>query len=136
MGAARTSNKDILAAIEAQTDAITKLVGAISGSVTPRNDTLDTRLDTHKREMAAINEEPGVVVDDTGKPAQVKIPASYLEHQKVKAQEHANNKGERVILYGRVNLAGEQKLAYCLASRWTSLRDNGLIGAIDSFDPK
>lgn len=122
MGANRTSNKDILAAIEAQTDAITKLVGAISGSVTPRE------------ERKA--EAPKVAETDTAKPADVKVPASYLEHQKVKAQEHANNKGERVILYGRVNLSGETKLAYCLASRWSSLRDNGLIGAVDSFDPK
>lgn len=122
MGAARTSNKDILAAIEAQTNAINALVGAISGSVTPRTEPMATPV----YNTAA----------DTAKPADVRVPASYLEHQKVKAQEHANNKGERVILYGRVNLAGEQKLAYCLASRWSSLRDNGLIGAIDSFDPK
>jgi len=122
MGAARTSNKDILAAIEAQTNAITKLVGAISGSVTPRTE--------------PVAATPKVIETDSAKPADVRVPASYLEHQKVKAQEHANNKGERVILYGRVNLAGEQKLAYCLASRWSSLRDNGLIGAVDSFDPK
>ena len=119
MGASRTSNKDILAAIEAQTNAINALVGAISG--------------TRTEPVAAT---PKVVETDTAKPADVKVPASYLEHQKVKAQEHANNKGERVILYGRVNLAGEQKLAYCLASRWTSLRDNGFIGAIAQFDPK
>ena len=35
-----------------------------------------------------------------------------------------------------LRLAGEQKLAYCLASRWTNLRDNGLIGAIAQYDPK
>ena len=122
MSASRVSNKQILESIAAQTSAINALVSAISGNVTPRTE--------------PVAATPKAVETDTAKPADVKVPASYLEHQKVKAQEHANNKGERVILYGRVNLAGEQKLAYCLASRWTSLRDNGLIGAIDSFDPK
>lgn len=122
MGASRTSNKDILAAIEAQTSAINALVGALSGQK---------------------NEPPAKVIDTTPvtdpepqpESTDVRVPAGYMTHQRGKAQDHANNKGERVVLYARTNLNGETKLAYCLASRWSTLRDNGLIGAIDTFDP-
>ena len=86
MGASRVSNKDLLLEISAQTHAITQLAAAIAGAQP-----------THSTEPVATTAK--AVETDTAKPADVKVPASYLEHQKVKAQEHANNKGERVILY-------------------------------------
>ena len=123
MGASRTSNKDILAAIEAQTDAISKLVSAISGTqAQPTPETGPRIVDT------VVPEAPA------NKPSEVKVPSGYMTHQRSKAQDHANAKGEDVVLYARVNLAGEQKLAYCLKSRWTSLRDKGLIGAVAQFN--
>ena len=121
MGASRTSNKDILEAIEAQTAAISNLVTAISGTVAAKP-AADTPVDT------------GAVVEEN-KPSTLRVKPEYMTHMRAKAQDHANTKGETVILYGRVNLAGEHKLAYCLGTRWPSLRDKGLIGAVAQFDP-
>lgn len=122
MGAERTSNKDILAAINEQTSAINALVGALTQ---PKAEPVVSE------PVAAPVNTPAV---NSGTP-EVKVPAGYMTHQRTKAQDHATAKGERVVLYARENLNGETKLAYCLASRWSSLRDNGLIGAIDTFDP-
>ena len=123
MTASRTSNKQILTAIEAQTSAIAALAAAISGK------------------SATVKAESPVPVVDVSEPevtrdvpSKVRVPADYMRHMRIKAQDHANAKGEDVVLYARVNLAGEQKLAYCLKSRWTSLRDKGLIGAVAQFN--
>lgn len=122
MTASRTSNKQILEAIEAQTSAITALAAAISGTQVRPTPETGSRIETV---------EPEVTRDV---PSKVRVPADYMRHMRIKAQDHANAKGEDVVLYARVNLAGEQKLAYCLKSRWTSLRDKGLIGAIAQFN--
>ena len=124
MSASRTSNKQILTAIEEQTAAITALASAIAGN------------HTSAPEAPVVTPEPVVTEPEaTDKPTKVRVSPEYLSHMKVKGQDHANNKGEDVILYGRVNLNGETKLAYCLASRWTKLRDRGLIGAVARFSP-
>ena len=123
MGASRTSNKDILDAINSKTDAIATLAAAIAGT----------------QPSAQVTPEPVVTAEpeatERDLPSTVSVKPEYLAHQKSKAQAHADAKGETVILYGRVNLAGEHKLAYCLGSRWTSLRDKGLVGAVATFDP-
>ena len=122
MTASRTSNKQILEAINEQTAAIMALASALSGG-TKAEPVADTPVVTV--------EEPEVTRDV---PSKVRVPADYMRHMRIKAQDHANAKGEDVVLYARVNLAGEQKLAYCLKSRWTSLRDKGLIGAVAQFN--
>src|SRR5210317_572089 len=120
MTASRTSNKQILEAIEAQTSAITALAAAISG--TPA---------ASPEPVATTSVDVAPVAD---KPVTPRVKPEYLTHMKGKAQDHANNKGEEVVLYARVNGMGEHKLAYCLKPRWTSLRDKGLIGAIALFN--
>ena len=128
MSASRTSNKQILTAIEDQTAAITQLAAAIAGAM-PTHSKHTTVADT-----PVVTPKPEVETE-ADKPTKVRVSPEYLSHMKVKGQDHANNKGEDVILYGRVNLNGETKLAYCLASRWTKLRDRGLIGAVARFSP-
>ena len=48
----------------------------------------------------------------------IKVDAAYLTHQKGKSQAHSNDKGQPVVLYCRVNKAGETKLAYALVERY------------------
>jgi len=104
MGTQRTSNKDVLAAIEALTAAIQATVVA----------------------PAAIAATPA---PNSGE-ATVNVDAAYLAHMKVKVQDFANSKGEDAILYARKNGRGETKLAYCLASAWANKRDRGIVGPV------
>lgn len=124
MGTQRTSNKDILAAIEAQTNAINALVGAVAGTVnTPPAGVIDTTpvTDPEPEPQSASN---------------VRVDAGYKAHVMAKAQALSNKDNEDRILYVRKNMRGETKLAYVLASKWSSLRDNGLIGAIEHIKPE
>lgn len=127
MSASRVSNKQIIEAIQegnqANADAINALAAAIAGTQVSAP-TADTPV------VTTADPEPQRDI-----PSTVKASPEYLAHMKGKSQDHANNKGEVVVLYGRINLAGEHKLAYCLKSRWTSLRDKGLIGAVAEFTP-
>ena len=108
MGTQRTSMKDVLAAIEGLTAAVQATL------------------------VAPVAQAPVAIATaptPTGETS-VNLDASYEAHMKAKVQDFANSKGEDCILYARKNGRGEVKLAYCLASKWTGLKDRGLIGAI------
>lgn len=123
MGSQRTSNKDILAAIEAQTAAIGNLASAIAGQA---------QVQAEPPVLTdVVTPEPEPVTNDT-----VKVPTQYRTHVMGKVQAKCNADGEDRILYARRNLSNEVKLAYCLASRWTTLKDRGLIGAIAHVKPE
>ena len=117
MGTARTSNKDILDAILGLTSAITQ---------------------THvAAPVAAPVVTPVVEADPEPESAsQVEIPKGYRTHMLAKVQAKVNTDAADRIMYARRNLNGEVKLAYCLASRWTGLKDRGLIGAIAHIKPE
>ena len=100
MGTQRASNKDILDAINALTQAITS---------------------TYVKPAPVVEQAP-----DTD----VQVPESYLNLMSGKVEAACKADGLDRILYARRNLHGETKLAYCMASRWTGLKDRGLIGAI------
>jgi hypothetical protein len=105
MGTQRTSMKDVMEAIQGLTAAVqATLVAPVAAPV-------------------ATTPAP------TGETS-VPLDASYEAHMKAKVQDFANSKGEDCILYARKNGRGEVKLAYCLASKWTGLKDRGLIGAV------
>ena len=97
----RTSNKQILDAILALTEAIT-----------------------------ATKVAPVVQKQETPTESTVNVDAAYLNHMTTKVADFAKAKGEDAIIYARKNGRGETKLAYCVASKWTGLKDRGLIGAV------
>ena len=124
MGASRTSNKDILDAILAQNTALTQLANAITGQ--------QAQTQAQVTPVVEPNPEPE---QDT--PANsVNVPAGYHKRVLAKVQAKCNEDGEARIMYARHNLAGETKLAYCLASRWGKLKDNGLIGPVGHVTPE
>ena len=112
MGTTRTSNKDILSAIESQTAAISALVATLAGN-TP-----------------AAQEPAPAVETAPSQPELPKVDSNYLAHMTGKVESLVANDGQERVLYIRRNGHGEVKLAYCLKSRWATLRDNGKIGAI------
>ncbi len=118
MGTQRTSNKDILEAINAQTEAIGKLVSALSVTTTPE-----------------VNSAPTVTVEQDEIPSTVKVDEGYLNHMKGKVQDACNEDGNDRILYARQNKQNQTKLGYCLADRWTNLSDKRIIGAVDHITP-
>ena len=113
MGTQRASNKDILDAINALTQAIT------STMVAPK-------------QAAPIADLPVLTEGVTPAPDNNihAVPKSYLQHMTAKVTSIAHDKGESHVIYLRRNGAGEQKLAYCKASNWTTLKDRGIIGAV------
>ena len=121
MGTTRTSNKDILSAIESQTQAINALVNALT-------------------EHAPAHTPAGQIVDPepvaAPKSDTVRIPEGYKNHMMAKVQAKADEVNGDYIMYARRNLAGEVKLAYCTAERWTNLKDNGLIGPVAHIKPE
>ena len=119
MGTSRTSNKDIL-------DAILGLTAAITQSNTQ----------AHAPVQVAAPVETPAATQEPESTDSIKLPASYREHVMAKVQSKVNSDGTDRILYARRNLQGEVKLAYCVADRWTSLKDKGLIGAIAHVKPE
>ena len=119
MGASRTSQKDILNAIQAQTDTIAALAEAIAVLYTPA---------------------PAAPVAATAAPAEhngeIEVNKDYLANRKVAAQEHANKVSAEVVLYARRNLRNETKLAFAQRGRFDTLRDKGLIGPVATFQPE
>ena len=107
MGTSRASNKDILDAINALTSAITA---------------------THVAAPAPVIAAP-VQAAPTGE-ATVNVDAKYMAHMASKVDAMVKADGQSRILYTRRNGYGEVKLAYTLASNWTTLKDRGLIGAV------
>jgi len=118
MGTQRTSNKDVLDAINALTQAITQSVINAPAPAAP----------------AQVQVAPAPTEASSPK---AKLDPSYVSHVRVaKAQPYANDKGADVVLYARRNGRGETKLAYCLAEKFAKLRDRGLIGAIEILNPE
>jgi len=106
--------KDVMTAIEGQTQSIDALVTALTaGAIAPA--------------VAAP-----VVEDDA--PA-IEVPEGYLAKMTEKASAHATTKGSEVVLYARKNQRGETKLAYALRERFDALNDRGLIGPVGTFQP-
>ena len=127
MGTQRASNKDILEAIQGLTQAIT--ASMVAPAPTPDIPVLEAQ--PNILPMAHERKAPAPVI----KPVQsgessVQVPEQYLNHMGTKVQALVTGDGQDRILYTRKNLRGEVKLAYCLASKWTGLRDKGLIGAV------
>lgn len=122
MGTQRTTNKDILEALEAQTAAIGALAEAISGNVTPQPFKAEDSQTVPTLEQGAATQS-------------LNVNEQYLNRMVEKAQKHSSAKGAGVVLYARRNKSGEVKLAYALMERYASLRDNGLIGPIRTFEP-
>lgn len=120
MGAARTSNKDVLDAIQLQTDSIDKLIGVLTATAS----------------QAAVTTAPAAV-EATAISGNVEVDAKYLAHMNIKAAEHATNKGEPTVLYARKNKAGETKLAYALRSRYDEVvaKQPSCLGPIGTFQP-
>jgi|10_taG_2_1085330.scaffolds.fasta_scaffold191087_2 hypothetical protein len=107
----RVSNKQIL-------DAILGLTEAIRG-------------------QNAVTSAPVIDTPEVpSEPSQIKVSKEYLGNRKVAAQAHANKVGGTVVLYARRNLSGETKLAFAQESRFTTLKDRGLIGPVATYQPK
>lgn len=116
MGDKRTSMKDVLNAVETQTQSIDALVTALTANaIAP----------------AAI----AAPVVDGGEAPKVEVAEGYMAKMTEKAANHATTKGSEVVLYARKNQRGETKLAYALRDRFDSLNDKGLIGAVGTFQP-
>lgn len=117
MGTQRTSNRDILTAIEAQTNAINALVGAIAGNVST---------------SPAPTTDPNPKADA---PTKARYDRDYMAHMQSKVADLVANDGQSRVLYGRVNKAGEHKLAYALRSRFDKgLKDRGYQGVVAFYD--
>ena len=109
----RVSNKQIL-------DALTDLPSQIAAA------------------MASVNVAPVTQpVAETAAPVTdtIKVDAAYQQHMLDKIQPFADKHGEDVVLYARRNGRGETKLAYALKSKFTVLKDRGLLGAIAIVNP-
>lgn len=119
MGTERTSNKDILEAVANQTASIDALVNVLTQNAQAQPAT----------PVAETTQEP----EDA---SSVNIDKRYREHMLAKVQAKCDSDGEDRILYARRNGNGEVKLAYRLASSWSTLRDNGLLGAIEHVKPE
>lgn len=124
MTATHTSNKQILEAIERQTQGIEALVAALSQNVTPQAQAPTPPVLTDSVAPERVNDA------DT-----IKVDKKYRNHMMAKIQAKANDAGTAYMFYARKNLAGETKLAYCQADRWSKLKDKGLIGPISLVEP-
>jgi hypothetical protein len=120
MGTQRTSNKDVLDAIQSQTASIDALVTALTaGALAPA-----AASPSSTEQDAPVTEETTVEVD-----------GAYLSHMTEKAKAHAKDKGETVVLYARRNGRGETKLAYALQERYDSVvsKQPSCLGSQASF---
>jgi len=116
----RTSNKQLLEAIEQQTAAIAALAEAMTAN--------------------AVAQQPvaaAPVTNVTGTPetlGKAKFNAKYMAHMDNKVKDLVAADGNSRVLYGRQNGDGEWKLAYCLKSRYdTGLKDRGFRGVIKVY---
>jgi len=115
----RTSNKQIL-------DAITDLASAIRDNMAAQAAPV----------VAPVATAPTATLNTAKQEGAVKVDAAYLSHVSGgKALDYANKLGEQVVIYARRNKLGETKLAYCAASKWTGLKDNANLGAVQIVEP-
>ena len=123
MGTQRTSMKDVLAAIEAQSATLATLVTVL----TAQAQTQVTQPVVRPTVQAPVNKpaEPSSGYD---------IPASYMKRMDAKVSGLTALDGKARVLYLRRNLNGETKLAFALKDRWDDgIKDNGLIGAVKVY---
>lgn len=130
MGSQRTSQKDVLNAIEALTAAITSSMQTAPVAVPVAAPTAAPVVNPAILPMSQA--KPAPVVE--AKPEVVEIDKGYRAIMQKKALAYGQAHGEKTVLYTRHNQRGEVKLAYCLASKWTGLKDKGLIGAIELIE--
>jgi hypothetical protein len=110
----RVSNRQIL---DALTDLPSAIASAIAGTAAP----------------VAI----ATPADETvGNDQTASIDAAYLSHVASKLQTRANDTGKDYVLYARVNVAGQTKLAYCEADKWSGLKDKRIIGPVKTVSPE
>jgi len=128
----RTSNKQIL-------DAINSLTAAITATLVAPKEAPELPVLTQPAQVAIAT--PAIeIVEQQAKPVveagPVKLDKSYVSHMaNGKCQDFANKHGQQVVLYARHNNRGENKLAYCLATKFANLKDRGLIGAVQVINP-
>lgn len=109
----RVSNRQIL---DVLTDLPAAIASAIAGSAAP----------------VAI----ATPADDSAKAETPAVDAAYLSHVASKLQVRANDTKQDFVLYARRNKAGETKLAYCVASKWSTLTDKRIIGPVKTVSPE
>jgi hypothetical protein len=125
MGTQRASNKDILDAINALTQAITATHVAPKQAPAPV-----VAAPAAVLPMSQERSKPAPVVVEQAQDTSVQVPESYLTLMTGKVEQACKDDGKDRIMYARHNLRGETKLAYCLAERWSTLKDKGMIGAL------
>ena len=123
MGTQRTSMKDVLAAIEAQSNTLATLVTVLTAQAQPQ---VQAPAPVVKPTVqAAPKAEPSSGYD---------VPASYMKRMDAKVSGLTALDGKARVLYLRRNLNGETKLAFALKDRWDAgIKDNGLIGAVKVY---
>ncbi len=120
---ARVSNKQILTAL---TDLPGQIAAAMAG-VAP---------------VQAVPAQDIPVLDDaitepvSEETVKAKIDPGYLTHVTGTLQDRANLNRVDYVLYARKNKAGETKLAYCAADKWSALTDRRIIGPVSTISPK
>jgi hypothetical protein len=117
MGNARTSNKDVLNAVESQTESIDKLIAVLTAQAQPTADVVGAA-ETQPTTEGGVNVDP-----------------AYMACMTEKAANHATTKGSEVVLYARRNKAGEHKLAYALRERYDDVvsKQPSCIGPVGTF---
>lgn len=112
----RVSNKQIL---EALNDLPAAMAAAMQGT-----------------QATPVAETPTPADESAGNDTTINVDAGYLSHVTAKLQDRANTDGNTYVLYARVNKANETKLAYCLGSKWSSLTDRRIVGAVKTIAPE
>ena len=64
------------------------------------------------------------------------VDPAYLAHVGTTLQDRANLNNMTYVMYVRKNKAGETKLAYCAADKWSALTDRRIIGAVKTVSPE
>jgi hypothetical protein len=111
----RVSNEQVLTAI---TDGFDKLIGVLTAQAMPSSEA------TAPVATKGSDETPTIDVDQ-----------AYLARMNEKAADHATAQGSEVVLYARINKAGETKLAYALRDRYDTqiAKQPSHIGPVGSF---
>lgn len=112
----RVSNRAILSALEG-------LPAAIAAAMAPA-------------QAAAPAESTQTMGDEKGETTTAEIDPGYLSHVSGTLQDRANLNNMAYVMYARKNKAGETKLAYCPADKWSALTDRRIIGAVKTVSPE
>ncbi len=112
----RVSNKHILDALNALPTQIAEAIAGVAHT---------------SQAQAPTANEPAPVAQGEGT---VQVDEQYLNHMSAKVNDLVANDGQQRVLYTRRNGRGEVKLAYVLADKFESLKDRGLIGAVEICD--